>query len=101
MCVGIPAKVVRVGADIAYVKVGDGKVRRASLAVGEGVRRGDYVLLYADLIVSKIGRREATETVKLMRELAKAAEEDGNEGDGGAKTDDWKPPARGMARTQG
>lgn len=78
MCVGFPARVMRVSGLDAYADAGDGRVRKVGLATPEAVRRGDYVLLYANLIVNKIDRRSALESVQMMKEMAiRAAEEEG------------------------
>lgn len=78
MCVGLPARVMRVSGLDALVDAGDGRVRKVGLAAPEAVRRGDYVLLYANLIVNKIDRPSALESVQMMKEMAiRAAEEEG------------------------
>ena len=78
MCVGFPARVLSVSDTEAYVDAGDGQKRKASLAAPEAIRRGDYVLMYANLIVNKIDRTSALETVRTMRDLAiGTAEEEG------------------------
>lgn len=78
MCTGLPARVLRVAGLEADVDTGDGQKRRASLAAPERVHKGDYVLLYADIIVSKIDRRSALESLQYMKQMAVgAAEEDG------------------------
>lgn len=78
MCTGLPARVLRVAGPEADVDAGDGRKRRASLAAPERVRKGDYVLLYADTIVSKIDRRSALESLQYTKQMAVgAAAEDG------------------------
>ncbi len=80
MCVGVPAVVVRIDDDEAYVDAGDGRLRKAGLAAPERVRRGDYILLYGDLIVAKTDRRSALESLRMQREMAmRSAEEDGRD----------------------
>lgn len=78
MCIGIPARVLRVEGQEACVDRGDGLVKRAGLVAPEKVRKGDYVLLYANVIVNKIDRRSALETLETMKEMAThAAKEEG------------------------
>ncbi len=80
MCVGIPARVVRVADQGAYVDAGDGRLRKADLAAPERIRMGDYVLLYGDLIVRRTDRRSALESLSMLREMAmRSAEEDGRD----------------------
>ncbi len=77
MCTGLPARVLSVARLEAQVDVGDGRARRASVAAPEVVRRGDYVLLYANLVVRKIDRRSALEILQDMKEMAIQAAGDG------------------------
>ena len=83
MCIGLPARVLRVVDDSAEVDTGDGRVRSACIATPESVHKGDYVLLYAKLKTQKIDRGSALETVRYMGEMAAAAsEEDGMDAKG-------------------
>jgi len=78
MCIGIPARVLRIVDLEADVDTGDGRRRRALLAAPEAIRRGDYVLLYANMVMSKIDRQSALESLGYMKEMAaRVAEEDG------------------------
>ncbi len=78
MCTGLPARVLSVTGSEARVDSGDGRARIAGIAAPEAVRSGDYVLLYADLIVRKIDRRSALEILQDMKEMAvRAAGDDG------------------------
>ena len=78
MCTGLPARVLRVAGLEADVDAGDGRKKRVGLAAPERIRKGDYVLLYAGTIVSKIDRRSALESLQYMKQMAIAsAEEDG------------------------
>lgn len=82
MCVGIPARVLRVVGLEAEVDAGDGRTRRAFLAAPEDIREGDFVLLYANTVMSKIDRQSALESFRYMKEMAvRAAEEDGADPD--------------------
>ena len=78
MCIGVPARVLRIVDLEADVDTGDGRTRRALLAAPEDIRRGDYVLLYANVVMSKIDRQSAIESLGYMKEMAaRVAEEDG------------------------
>ncbi len=78
MCVGIPARVLRVTQLEAEVDTGDGRRRKAFLASPEVVHKGDFVLLYANTVMSRIDRRSALESLGYMKEMAIwVAEEDG------------------------
>ncbi len=77
MCIGRPARVLHVTKGEADVELSDGRTRRAAIASAGIIRRGDYVLLYADLITEKIDRRSALETLRYMKAMARiAADED-------------------------
>jgi hydrogenase assembly chaperone HypC/HupF len=78
MCVGLPARVIRLGVGRADVDTGQGRTLTADIATTENINEGDYVLLYANLIIEKIDRRSALETLRYMKGMAAAAaKEDG------------------------
>lgn len=68
MCLGIPAKIIKIENNIAEVKVGK-VTRKASLALLKGAKTGEYVLLHAGFAIQKINEKEAKETLKLLHEL--------------------------------
>jgi hydrogenase assembly chaperone HypC/HupF len=70
MCVGLPARVLRVKGPEALVDLGEGTARKVNLAAPEIIRRGDYVLLYANVAISKIDRSSAVESLQTQREMA-------------------------------
>lgn len=76
MCVGLPARVIHVAEGGADVDVGGGRIQRASIVTADRIYKGDYVLLYANLIMEKIDRRSALETLGYMKEMAALAAED-------------------------
>ena len=78
MSISLLSSFILVVFDSAEVDTGGGRVRSACIASPEGVRKGDYVLLYANLITEKIDRRSALETFRYLGEMAAAASgEDG------------------------
>ena len=69
MCLAIPALIVEKHGDFATASIG-GVVREISLEMSDQpVEVGDYVLLHAGFAIHKIGREEAEETLRLMREV--------------------------------
>lgn len=68
MCLGVPARVTKIEAELVEVMVG-GIFRRASLQLLEDVRVGDYVLLHAGFAIQKIDKDEAEETLRLLDEI--------------------------------
>jgi len=76
LCVGLPARVLRVTGPEAVVDLGTGMAKKVNLAAPEIIRRGDYVLLYANVVVSKIDRSSAVESLQTLREMAMQAARD-------------------------
>ena len=68
MCLGIPAKVVRIDEVMAEVDVG-GVKRKISIQLLQDVRIGEYVLLHAGFAIQRIDEKEARETLKLLEEI--------------------------------
>lgn len=69
-------KVVSIEGDFAQVEMG-GVVRRAGLALVEGVGVGDYVIVHAGFAIERLNEDEAEATLALLREMAAAAEREG------------------------
>ena len=68
MCLGIPAKIIKIKDNIAEVRVGK-ITRQASVQLLPGVKVGEYVLLHAGFAIQRIDEKEAKETLKLLQEL--------------------------------
>ena len=69
MCLAIPALIVEKHGDFAKASIG-GVEREISLEMSDQpIEVGDYVLLHAGFAIHKIGREEAEETLRLMREV--------------------------------
>ncbi len=76
MCVGIPARVIRVSAakkHSALVDI-DGTQREVNTMMvdGEGLTVGDWVLLHVGFAMGKIDEVQAQETLAFMREIGSA-----------------------------
>ena len=67
MCLAVPAKVIEINDLTARVDVG-GNVREANVALVEGVKVGDYVMLHAGFAISIYDPEEAQKTLDLLRE---------------------------------
>lgn len=68
MCLAIPAKVVELLDDgLARVSL-DGVMKTASVALVEGVKVGDYIVLHVGYALNVISPEEAERTLKLLRE---------------------------------
>lgn len=71
MCLGIPGVVVEVKDTIAIVDFGGVKREVDSLLV-PSIKPGDYVIVHAGAIISKLSSEEAEETIKAWREVLEA-----------------------------
>lgn len=74
MCLGIPGKIVRIefrdNMKIALVDVGGGNIVEALLSMDD-VKEGDYVVVHAGLVISRIREEEFYEALNLWREIIK------------------------------
>ena len=80
MCLGIPGQIVEfvdTVNDIAKVEV-SGVRRNVSVALvrPDGIALGDWVLVHVGFAMSKIDEVEAQETLRLLRELGEAYEDE-------------------------
>jgi hydrogenase expression/formation protein HypC len=66
-------KVVEIAADSAVGEVG-GIRRKINLVLVDGVEVGDYVIVHAGFAIEKLDEDDAMETLRLLSELAEAAE---------------------------
>lgn len=74
MCLGVPAKVVEVRDSTAIVDFGG--VLREVDASFTPVKRGDYVIIHAGTVISKLDPEEAEETIKTWEEVLKSLAEE-------------------------
>lgn len=75
MCWGVYGKVLEVSEK--YVKVDFGGVVREVLSSLDDVTPGDYVIVHAGLIISKLSREEFLESFKYIKEVAEKLIEEG------------------------
>jgi len=78
MCLSVPAEIISIDGQMAKASVG-GAIREISLQLVEDMHIGDFVLLHTGYAIEKISAEEAEETVRLLRELGEAGEEEGNQ----------------------
>lgn len=73
MCLGVPGEVVQINYDsvppVARVKVG-GVVKEVLVATDEEISPGDYVIVHAGVIISRINSDEYAELVKLIQSVS-------------------------------
>ena len=75
MCLAIPALIKCIDGVEAEVELA-GVSRRTSLLLVPEAGVGDYVLLHAGYAIAVLDQQEAEETLSIMREMARAVEED-------------------------
>ena len=71
MCVGLPAKVVRIQDGMALVDA-SGARREVSAELLSEIDPGDYVMVHAGLAIAKITAEDAEETEALLRDVEDA-----------------------------
>jgi hydrogenase expression/formation protein HypC len=68
MCLAIPVKVINIKANLAEVDMA-GVKRDADVRFLEDVKPGDYVLVHAGFAIEKIDKKQAKETLKLLKDV--------------------------------
>ena len=68
MCVGLFAKVVKIGDGVAIVDA-DGAKREVSAQLIEDLEPGEYVMVHAGVAIARITDEDESETDQLMEEL--------------------------------
>jgi hydrogenase expression/formation protein HypC len=69
MCLAIPSKIVEIEDNMGVIDV-EGVQKEVSLLLVEDPRVGDYVIVHAGFAIQKIDEAEASESLKILRELA-------------------------------
>ncbi|MEZ5125548.1 MAG: HypC/HybG/HupF family hydrogenase formation chaperone [Thermoleophilia bacterium] len=80
MCLALPMRIVAIDGTVATISA-EGLEQRASLALVPEAKVGEYVLVHAGYALNVLGEDDALETLRLLTELAAAAEGD-LDGDG-------------------
>jgi len=62
LCLGIPAKVVKIEDDVAIVNYG-GVLRKVDALLVPDIKEGDFVIVHAGAIIAKINEKEAKELI--------------------------------------
>lgn len=68
MCVGLSAKVVKIGDGVAIIDA-DGAKREVSSQLIQDLEPGDYVMVHAGVAIAKITDEDENETDELLEEL--------------------------------
>lgn len=70
MCLGIPMRIVQIRGEEATVDSG-GLRRKIGLHLVKNVRIGDYVIVHAGFAIEKLNKKNAKETLALLKEIGK------------------------------
>ena len=76
MCLAIPALIKHIEDREAEAEIG-GITRWISLWLTPEAKTGDYVLVHTGYAINILDQDEAEETLRLLREIAELAEEEG------------------------
>ena len=68
MCVGLPARVVKIKEGMAIIDALGAK-REVSVELLDELEPGDYVMIHAGIAIAKITSDDQSETDKIMEEL--------------------------------
>lgn len=75
MCLGVYGKVVELCGET--VKVDFGGVVKEAIPMVDDLSPGDYVIVHAGMVISKLSEEEFLESLRYIREIAEKLVEDG------------------------
>ena len=76
MCLAIPALIKSIEDKEAEAEIG-GITRRISLWLTPEAKVGDYVIVHTGYAINVLDQKESEETLAMLEEIAKLAEEEG------------------------
>lgn len=68
MCLAIPMKVISTKGNTAIVDL-DGVRRQIDISLVSKVKIGDYVIVHAGFAIQKLRKKDAEETIALLKEV--------------------------------
>ena len=68
MCLGIPAKIIKIDGDFADANI-NGATIRIGLQLMDDIKPGDYVLVHTGYALEKLSEEEARDTLETLRQL--------------------------------
>lgn len=72
MCLAVPMRVISIDGNNIVAEI-DGVKREASLMIiDDEIQLGDFVVVHAGFVISKLDEKEAQVTLQLMREMMPA-----------------------------
>lgn len=76
MCLAIPARIIRLGDDVATVEVG-GVQRTVSTLMVPELQVGDYIITHAGFALHRVDEQEAQASIELLRDLTNMVPQEG------------------------
>ena len=73
MCLGIPAKIIKIENHVGTIDM-EGTQKEVSLLLQEDAKVGEYVIVHAGFAIQKIDESAAQETLRFLREAVDFAE---------------------------
>jgi hydrogenase expression/formation protein HypC len=79
MCLAVPAEIISIKDEVATCRVGEGEttVTASLMVLDDAVAVGDYIIIHAGFAIRRLDRKEAEETLKILRDVMEAAAEAG------------------------
>lgn len=79
MCLAVPAEIVSIENDIATCRVGEGDsiIQTSIMLLDAEVEPGDFIIVHAGFALRKLDYEEAQETLRILREMLRLADEHG------------------------
>ncbi|WP_018126004.1 HypC/HybG/HupF family hydrogenase formation chaperone [Desulfovibrio oxyclinae] len=83
MCLAVPAEILSIEDQVATCRVGEGDatIQASIMLLDEEVELGDYIIVHAGFALRKLDYEEAQETLRILRDMLKLADEHGVEQD--------------------
>ncbi|HWR90167.1 MAG TPA: HypC/HybG/HupF family hydrogenase formation chaperone [Dissulfurispiraceae bacterium] len=78
MCLAIPSRIIEIEDLVATVDISGARKKVSLLLLPEEPKIGDYVLVHAGFAIHSLDEEAAQETLKLLRQMADAYEDDGS-----------------------
>ena len=78
MCYAIPAKIIEIDGETAYVDYG-GVKRKVNVSLMESIKTGDYILIHAGFAIEKLSKKSAEETLQLIHDVMQSIDENEND----------------------
>lgn len=73
MCLAVPMKILRRGAERGEVEM-DGARREVMLTLVPGAQEGDFVIVHAGYALEVIDETEAQRTLELLRQISESGD---------------------------